>query len=53
MSCQTIRWTLGRCSQDTKLDNTREYQRLRKKKTLICGIEKRNYEMVGENQLTH
>lgn len=52
MFCQTIRWMLDRCSQDTKLDNTREYQRLRKK-TLICGIEKRNYEMVGENQLTH
>ena len=52
MFCQTIRWTLDRCSQDTKLDKTREYQRLRKK-TLTCGIEKRNYEMVGENQLTH
>ena len=50
--CQTIRWTLHRCSQDTKLDKTREYLRLRKK-ALICGIEKRNYEMVGENLLTH
>ena len=39
--CQTIRF-----------DKTREYLRLRKK-ALICGIEKRNYEMVGENLLTH